>query len=479
MNGQLFIGGNWCTPASGHTLPVIDPATGETFDAIGDGQAADIDRAVRAARAALNGTWGTFTAVERGRALTRLGQTVLDHIDELASLESRDCGKTFATARNDIMMLARYFEFYGGAADKVHGQTLPYLRNYTVSVIRQPYGVSGHIIPWNYPAQILGRSVGAALAMGNAAVIKPAEDACLSILKLAELTVEAGLPDGAFNVVTGYGATAGAALISHPDVNFISFTGSPEVGTLVQQETARHHIKCVLELGGKSPQIVFADARLDRAVPAIVNGIIQNAGQTCSAGSRLLVQRDIYDEVVERVAERFRALRTGPQSLDPDCGPIISHRQHDRIQTFIQDAVGSGARIAAQGRLPADLPTGGFYIAPTLFADLPRDHALARQEIFGPVLVAMPFTDEADAITLANDTEYGLVAGVWTENGGRQQRMALAIDSGQVFINCYGAGGGVELPFGGFGRSGHGREKGFMALEEMSLTKTIVHNIEA
>src|SRR5690606_18225510 len=283
-------------------------------------------------RQALNGEWGAATAVERGRALTRLSQIVLDHFEELAALESRDCGKTLATARSDIRMLARYFEFYGGAADKVHGQTIPYLSNHVVTVVRQPYGVSGHIIPWNYPTQILGRSVGAALAMGNASVIKPSEDACLSILRLAELTVEAGFPDGAFNVVPGYGATAGAALISHPDVNFVSFTGSPEVGTLVQQETARHHVKCVLELGGKSPQIVFSDARLDRAIPAIVNGIIQNAGQTCSAGSRLLVQREIYGDVVERVADRFRELRTGPQSTDPDCGPVINQKQYGRIR---------------------------------------------------------------------------------------------------------------------------------------------------
>lgn len=478
MAGQVFIGGAWRAPSSGLMIPVIDPATGEIFAEIADGQAADIDAAVHAARRALNGDWGASTALERGRMLTRLSQKVLDNFEELAGLESRDCGKTLTVARNDIRMLARYFEFYGGAADKVHGQTIPYLHKHVVSIVRQPYGVSGHIIPWNYPTQILGRSVGAALAMGNASVIKPSEDACLSILRLAELTVQAGFPDGVFNVVPGYGATAGAALIAHPDVNFVSFTGSPEVGTIVQQETAKNHVKCVLELGGKSPQIVFSDARLDRAIPAIVNGIVQNAGQTCSAGSRLLVQREIYDEVVERVADRFRSLRTGPQSQDPDCGPVINQKQYRRIRTFIEDAVGSGARIVGQGALAPDLPAGGFYIPPTLFADLPRDHELVQREIFGPVLAAMPFSDELDAIALANDTKYGLVAGIWTENGGRQQRLARAVDSGQVFINCYGAGGGVELPFGGFGRSGHGREKGFMALEEMSISKTIVQNIE-
>lgn len=479
MKGKLFIGGKWLAPHSGKNIAVIDPGTGEQFDEIADGGAVDIDLAVQAARRALDGEWGRYTAVERGRALTRLGQKVLEHFDELVALESRDCGKILATARNDVKLLARYFEFYGGAADKVHGQVIPYQNNHAVSVVRQPFGVSGHIIPWNYPVQIMGRSVGAALAMGNAAVIKPAEDASLSILRLADLATEAGFPDGAFNVVTGYGTTAGAALIAHPGVNFVSFTGSPQVGTIVQQETARNHVKCVLELGGKSPQLVFADANLDRAIPAIINGIIQNAGQTCSAGSRLLIQRDIYDEVVARVADRFGKLRTGTQDQELDCGPIINARQLGRIQRFIDDAVASGARIAAQGEIPANLPAKGFYVAPTFFADVPRDHLLAKEEVFGPVLIAMAFTDEADAIALANDTDYGLAAGIWTENGGRQQRVAQGINSGQVYINCYGAGGGVELPFGGFGKSGHGREKGFMALEEMSLTKTIVHNFES
>ncbi|PLC51332.1 aldehyde dehydrogenase [Pollutimonas subterranea] len=479
MKGKLFIGGKWLAPHSGKTIAVIDPGTGEQFDEIADGGAADIDLAVQAARRALTGEWGRFTAVERGRVLTRLGQKVLDHFDELAELESRDCGKILATARNDVKLLARYFEFYGGAADKVHGQVIPYQNNHAVRVVRQPFGVSGHIIPWNYPVQIMGRSVGAALAMGNAAVIKPAEDASLSILRLADLAAEAGFPDGAFNVVPGYGTTAGAALISHPGVNFVSFTGSPQVGTIVQQETARNHVKCVLELGGKSPQLVFGDANLDRAIPAIINGIIQNAGQTCSAGSRLLIQREIYDEVVSRVADRFSKLRTGTQDQELDCGPIINARQRDRVQRFIDDAEKSGARIAARGELAANLPANGFYVAPTFFADVPRDHILAKEEVFGPVLAAMPFSDESDAIALANDTEYGLAAGVWTENGGRQERVAQGINSGQVFINCYGAGGGVELPFGGFGKSGHGREKGFMALEEMSLTKTIVHNFDA
>ncbi|MEI2417956.1 aldehyde dehydrogenase family protein [Orrella sp. JC864] len=477
MKGMVFIGGKWQAPSSGKTIDVIDPGTGQVIGRIADGQAADIDLAVKAARQALAGPWARLTATERGRLLTRLAERIMANYDELVDLESRDCGKVLSTARSDIKLLARYFEFYGGAVDKIHGEIIPYQNNHAVSLVRQPFGVTGHIIPWNYPTQILGRSVGAALAMGNATVVKPAEDASLSILRVAELAAEAGFPEGTFNVVPGYGATAGQALISHPGVNFVSFTGSPQVGTIVQQETARHHVKCVLELGGKSPQVVFADANLERAIPAIVNGIIQNAGQTCSAGSRLLVQKEIYDEVLARVADRFAKLRTGVQSDDLDCGPLINARQRERVQRFIDDAVQSGARIAAQGKLDG-VPSGGFYVAPTLFADVPREHLLAKEEVFGPVLAAMPFEDEADAIALANDTDYGLVAGVWTEHGGRQQRVARAIDSGQVYINCYGAGGGVELPFGGFGKSGHGREKGLLALEEMSITKTIVHNYE-
>ncbi len=477
MNAKVWINGAWTDPCDGHSLPVIDPGTGDVFARIADGQADDVDRAVAAARAAMRGAWGATTAAERGRMLSRLGRLVQRHEDELTELESRDCGKLTATARSDVRSLARYFEFYGGAADKLHGETIPYQNDYVVSVVRQPFGVSAHIIPWNYPVQIFGRSVGASLAVGNAAVVKPAEDACLSVLRLGELAAEAGLPPGALNIVPGLGETAGAALIAHPGVDFISFTGSPQTGTLVQQAAAVNHVPCTLELGGKSPQVVFPDADLTRAIPAIVNGIIQNAGQTCSAGARLLVHHDCYGQVIEAMTDTFRALRTGPQTGDVDCGPIINQRQQQRILDFIDTAVSGGLDITAQGELPADLPPGGYYVPPTLFASVPRDHVLAREEVFGPVLVAMPFEDEADAIALANDTAYGLVAGVWTADGSRQQRLAQAIDSGQVFVNCYGAGGGVELPFGGFGRSGHGREKGFAALRDMSQAKTVVQYI--
>lgn len=470
----LLIEGQWVAAVDGGSIDVINPCNGDKFTTIDRGGAADIDLAVKAARRALDGDWGRKTATERGRILHRLGELILKHNEELAQLESRDTGKPITVARNDITAVARYFEFYGAAADKVHGQTIPYLSGYNVSVVRVPHGVTAHIIPWNYPAQMFGRTLAPALAMGNAAVLKPSEDACLSVIRLGELAMEAGLPPGALNIVTGYGHEAGAALTAHPGINFATFTGSPEVGVLVQEATARNSVPCVLELGGKSPQVVFSDADLDKAVPAIVKAIVQNAGQTCSAGSRLLIQADIYDEVMARVGAGFAAIRVGTPEMDLDCGPIINSKQHGRVSGFIAESVASGIPVAAEAQLAPGLPAGGYFVKPTLFGAVPRDHNLACKEVFGPVLSAMPFTDEEDAVRLANATEYGLVAGIWTENGSRQARMAQRIESGQVFINCYGAGGGVELPFGGTKKSGHGREKGFIALEEMSTTKTIV-----
>lgn len=474
--GTLLIDGKWVKPAGGETINVIDPCTGSAYRTIDRGTDADIDLAVAAAQWALDGSWGRTTATERGRILLRVAELISRHTEELAQIEARDTGKPVGNARNDAKAAARYFEFYGTAADKVHGQTIPYLDGYNVSVVRVPHGVTAHIIPWNYPAQMFGRTLAPALAMGNAAVLKPSEDACLSTIRLGELALEAGLPPGALNIVTGYGHEAGAALTAHPGIHFATFTGSPEVGALVQQAAARHHVPCVLELGGKSPQIVFDDADMDKAVPVIVKAIVQNAGQTCAAGSRLLVQQNIYDRFIARVAAAFNETRVGTPEMDLDCGPIINRKQYDRVNRFISQARESGIEVLAQGSLAPGLPAGGYFVKPVLFGHVPREHALARDEVFGPVLSAMPFADEDDAVRLANATDYGLTAGVWTENGGRQARVSRRVLSGQVFINCYGAGGGVELPFGGFRKSGHGREKGFLALEEMSTTKTIVQH---
>ncbi len=473
---NLFINGEWRAASGGKTLPVIDPATGESFDTIARGTAADIDLAVRAARAAYEGAWGALTAAERGRILFKMAAIVSSRAEELAEAEARDTGKPMGQARADVQLTARYFEFYGGAADKLHGQIIPYQNGFHAQAMREPYGVTAHILPWNYPAQMFGRSLAPALAAGNATVLKPAEEACMTPLLLAGIAHEAGLPAGAINVVTGLGEEAGAALTAHPGIDFVTFTGSPEVGTIVQKAAAERHIKCVLELGGKSPQIVFADADRQKAVPFIVRAITQNGGQTCSAGSRLLVEKTIYDDFVSEVAAAFGKVKVGTPAMNLDCGPMISAVQRDRVQRFVDEARDGGVPVLAEGGLADNLPAGGFYVKPTLFGPVPRGNSLACDEVFGPVLSVLPFENEADAIALANATDFGLVAAVWTRDGGRQTRMAKAIRSGQVFINCYGAGGGVELPFGGVKKSGHGREKGFSALEEFTVVKTVVQH---
>ena len=462
-----LIAGRWTKSSA--VIDVTNPSDNTLLTTIGRGTEADIDAAVTAAQTALQGEWGAFTALERGRILTRIGQAVLTHVDALAELESRDVGKPLTQARADAVALARYLEFYGGAADKITGETIPYLDGYTVYTLREPHGVTGHIVPWNYPMQIIGRSVGAALAMGNACVLKPAEEACLTALAFAQIALDAGLPAGALNVVTGLGVEAGAALSAHGGIQHMSFTGSVRTGEAIQAAAAKNVIPVTLELGGKSPQLVFDDADLDRALPFLVNAGIQNAGQTCSASSRILVQRGVYEEVRDRMAAAYRALKVGPALDDLNVGPLISARQKDIVDGFL--AKGADLDLVAQGQIVGD--AGGHYVAPTLFADVAPDHPLAQDEIFGPVQVLIPFEDEAEALRIANSTEFGLVASIWSADGGRQMRLAKALKSGQVFINNYGAGGGVELPFGGVGKSGHGREKGFEALYGFSSLKTV------
>lgn len=474
MIKTLLINGTWSAAADERAIDVENPASGEVFTQLSRGGAADVDAAVRAARNAYGKTWGRWTAAERGRLLARIAERVQAHAEEIAQIESRDTGKPLHLARKDIGVLARYFEFYGAAADKHHGEVIPYLNGYSVQVVHEPLGVTAHIIPWNYPSQMFGRTTCPALAAGNAIVVKPSEEACQSVLFIARLMQEAGLPAGALNVITGYGNEAGAALACHPDINLVTFTGSPAVGAQIQAAAAPNNVPCLLELGGKSPQIVFDDADLDKAVPTIVAAIVQNTGQTCSAGSRLLIQKTAYDEVIRRVADAIGKTRAGTPDSQVDCGPIITRAQFGRLKAFLERINSSGVPLIAQGQV-ADVPAGGFFVPPMLYGPVPRDHELAHAEAFGPVLAAMPFEDEADAIELANTTEYGLVGAVWTENGARQQRMARSVLAGQVYINCYGAGGGVELPFGGRKKSGYGREKGFDALGEFTTTKTIVH----
>ena len=468
---HVFVAGRWHGGAASDTLPLVDPSDGSTLGEIARGDADDVDTAVVAARAALDGDWGRGSAVERGRLLARLGSLVTEHLETLARLEARDVGKPLGQARRDAVALARYCEFYAGAADKLHGQTLPYLDGYTVMTLREPHGVTGHIVPWNYPMQIIGRSVGAALCAGNAAVLKPAEEACLSALAFAELARRAGFPPGAVNVVPGLGTEAGAALAAHPGVAHVSFTGSFETGRAVQRAAGGNAVPVTLELGGKSAQLVFDDADLDAALPLLVGAGIQNAGQTCSAASRVLVQRGVLDEVRERLGERYRALRVGPAMADHDVGPLISARQRERVTDYLER--GADLEVIARGERVDNAPPGGFYVVPTLFDDVSPTHVLAREEVFGPVQVIIPFDEEAEGLAIANGTDYGLVAAVWTRDGARQLRLARALEAGQVFVNDYGAGGGVELPFGGIGRSGHGREKGFEALYGFTRLKTV------
>lgn len=472
-----LIDGKPADSMSGARIDVVCPSDGKVFASIPASGTADVDRAVRAARRAFDtGPWSRMPAVERGRCLTRLFHLVEKHGDELAALESRDTGKPVRQGRADVTATMRYYEFYGGAGDKIHGDTIPFLEGYTALTLREPHGVVAGVIPWNYPLQILARVAGAALAMGNTLVVKPAEDASLTAIRIAQLALEAGIPEGVFNVVTGYGREAGAALSAHPGVDYVTFTGSPLTGTAIQQAAAVNNRGVTLELGGKSPQIVFADADIETALPVLVNAIIQNGGQTCSAGSRILVEKPVYERVAAGLAERFSKLTAGPHDADLDLGALINPRQKERVAGLVAAAEEAGVPVLARGRIAPDAPQGGYYFAPALFGSVDPDAAIAQEEVFGPVLSLFAFEGEEQAVALANGTEFGLVAGVWTADGGRQHRVAKRVRAGQVFVNGYGAGGGIELPFGGFKKSGHGREKGFEALYDMSATKTIVFN---
>lgn len=469
---RMLIGGRPRESASGETLPVENPSTGQRIGAIPRGRTPDVDMAVAAARAASEGAWGRTSARERGRILMKMAALVTERAEALAMIEALDVGKPLRQSRNDAAALARYFEFYAGAADKLMGNTIPFQDGFTVYTLREPYGVAGIIIPWNYPMQILGRAVGAALAAGNSCVVKPSEDASVSTLAVAAIAAEAGLPAGALNVVTGLGSEAGSALAGHPGINHVSFTGSIATGQRIQGAAAKNVVPVTLELGGKSPHIVFDDCDLENAMPTLVGACMQNAGQTCSAASRVLVQRGIYDAVKRGMAEAYQRLESGPAVDDHDLGPLVSEKQKAVVSRYI--ALGKAELpTAAEGKIHEGSPPGGHFVRATLFSEVPPDHRLAQEEIFGPVQVLIPFDDEAEAVRIANGTIYGLVAGVWTRDGARQMRMARSLAAGQVFLNNYGAGGGIELPFGGVGHSGYGREKGFEALYGFTRTKTV------
>ncbi|KZL09480.1 Aldehyde dehydrogenase PuuC [Pseudovibrio axinellae] len=472
---KALIAGEQCDASSGETIEMICPSTGMPFATIPRCSAADVGRAVSSAEAALHSqSWVGLSAGERGKCLYRLSELLFEHRDDLAHLEARDTGKPLSQGYGDIDAAIAYFRFYAGAADKITGETLPIDVDYLAMTVREPHGVVASIVPWNYPMQIFARVAGAALAMGNSLVVKPSEDACLSIIETANLALKAGFPAGIINVLTGLGEEAGAALSYNPQIGFITFTGSPDVGTMIQSAAARNHIGCTLELGGKSPQIVFEDADLNKALPVIQDCLLKNGGQTCSAGSRVLVHESRWEEAVDILRSSFRSVVSGQYQDDRDLGPLINASQLRRVNAFCEQAEADEIPLIGEGTIAPDAAREGYYTTAKVYGPVPINHPLAQDEVFGPVLAVIPFRTEEEAVSIANATPYGLVAGVWTKDIARATRVAKAIRSGQVFINTYGAGGGVELPFGGVKKSGHGKEKGFEALKEFSVLKTIV-----
>jgi aldehyde dehydrogenase (NAD+) len=450
----------------------VDPATGRALGTVSRSGESEIDQAVDAAAGA-QPEWARTRPEDRARILTGVADLIDRDVEDLARLECEDTGKPLSQARVDASVCARYFRFYAHAIDSYYGQTIPLAADQHVYTRNEPFGVVGSVIAWNYPMQLLARAVAPAVATGNAIVVKPADETPRTAVRIAQLAVEAGLPPGVFNVVPGIGAEAGAALAAHPGVAHLAFVGSTETGSRIASAAAARVVPSLLELGGKSAQVVFPDADLDAAATFVTKAALQNAGQTCSAGSRLLVHPAVHDELVSKVAENFRAASLGPGVTDPDVGPLISRKQQDRVQAMV-DAASTG-QVVVGGGVP-DQPelAGGAYFSPTLIDDVEPSCEIAREEVFGPVLVTARFDTEEEAVALANGTEYALIGAVWTRDLSRAHRMAAQIQAGQVYVNTYGAGGGVELPFGGFKRSGYGREKGLEALDAYTQTKTVV-----
>lgn len=450
----------------------INPATGRAIGSVARGGAQEIDLAVSAARRAFPG-WRKAAPAQRSEALGAIADVIDGHRERLALLECEDTGKPLSQARTDIAVAARYFRFYSHAIDSYYGQAIPLTEDLHVYTRREPLGITGHIIAWNYPMQLLSRAVAPAIATGNTVVVKPADETPRTAVEFARLAVEAGLPAGIVNVVTGIGAEAGAALAAHAGVDAIGFVGSTRVGTEIAHAAADRVVPVVLELGGKSPQIVFRDADLSRAADFITKAILQNAGQTCSAGSRLLVEAAVHDELLELVLDRFRRVSIGPGTADRDLGPLISRKQQQRVTDLVTgNATGE---VLCGGGPPQERELGdGAYFAPTVIDAVDPTSPIAQEEIFGPVLTVNSFHDEDEAVALANGTDYALLAALWTQNLSRAHRLAADVVAGQVYVNTYGAGGGVELPFGGFKKSGYGREKGYEALDAVTATKTVV-----
>jgi aldehyde dehydrogenase (NAD+) len=472
----MYVAGEWVDARSGETFETIDPFTGRPWAVIPRAGAPDVDDAVRAARRAFDeGPWRRTTAAERGRMMRRLGELIAERARDVAVVESIDNGKLLREMEGQLRGLPAYYEYFAGAADKLHGDTIPADKsNFFIYTVREPVGVVGAITPWNSPVLLMSWKLAPALAAGCTFVVKPAEQAPASTLEFAKLIDEAGFPPGVFNVVTGFGPEAGGPLAEHPGVDKVAFTGSTAVGSRVMSAAATHLAHVSLELGGKSPNVVFADADLEAAVNGIVAGIYAATGQTCMAGSRLLIHDDVYDEVIEQVAARAGRVQLG-DPLDPDTemGPVAFSEHRDKVESFIAGARADGARLVSGGGRPtAPALAGGFFVEPTLFGEVDNEMKLAREEVFGPVAAAIRFSSEEQALALANDTAFGLAAGIWTRDIQRAHRMALGIRAGTVWVNSYRAVGPMA-PFGGFKASGLGRENGIEALHEYTELKTV------
>jgi aldehyde dehydrogenase (NAD+) len=470
---DLLIDGERVEPSSGEYRETVDPATGEAFAEVAVADAADVDSAVAAASSAFP-DWRDTDPVERGRTLYRVADRIREHVDDLADVESRDQGKPRSQARSDLTSAARYFEYYAGAADKLEGRSVPVGTGQVDFTVREPYGVSAQIIPWNFPGNLFARGVAPALAAGNTAVVKPAPTTPLSAYRLAELCFEAGVPESAVNVVSGGGET-GAALTGHADVDTITFTGSVTTGQQVMQAAAGNITPVTLELGGKNPAIVYPDADVEEAVSWVDQGIFTNAGQVCSAADRAIVHEDHYEEFVERIVDRANAYDLGPGADDPDMGPLNSEQHFERVRDYVEVGVEEGATLAAGGEAP---DRDGYFFEPTVLTDVDNGMRVAQEEIFGPVLTVIPYSDDEDPIEIGNDVAYGLVAGVFTNDVRRAHRAAQRLEAGNVYVNKW-FGDTNQTPFGGYKKSGIGREKGLEALDSYLQSKNVAVNLES